>query len=428
MKKNRLLMLALGALAVGALVSCGGGTDDGGGGDGGNTDVPTQEGSYTFTFKMSDDSAAQESYASVYLTGNFNNFATGYDAVEMQQLEGDTSVWYAFVDASLVEADTTYGYQLVIGYNESANMADASSGLQWDDTRKTDEALALAGGTDNLIYTLTEGSYVIDLGTHKFSHTLPAPADPLKNYTLKFTFTKSVPTWGQPLIFGSINGWVTPSSDKTDKENEEIINAAKLTTADPDRKVRTITYDEIYANSYQYKLLVEYTTATTSITWNAVDETQENKTLLIYQTDGDNYTLDLGTVTMDFATKLPDPESVVDIDFVLVNSGTGELGEGVVPAICGDFTSWAYTEMTKQEDGSYILADYTVSIASHQLGIVNFAEGGTSWVGKIAAEEGNLQFTATATMTTVTISGDFSKLGIEASVGTVAVTDPGVAA
>ena len=50
-------------------------------------------------------------------------------------------------------------------------------------------------------------------------------------------------------------------------------------------------------------------------------------------------------------------------------------------------------------------------------------EGGTDWVGKFfdLATGANLKATLTPTSKTVTITGDYSKLGVEASQGTVVV-------
>lgn len=406
MKNNRFLVLALAALSVGALASCGKQPTK-------NTDVPVEEGKVTFFFTDSENSVELDSYSSYFLTGGFIGFATGLDALEMTKLE-DTNVYYVITDAPDTTLNQGNEYQILRGYNASSNMATAKQGLQWVDAYKSDEELtfeALANPT----FTYTAGDNKIDLGTHTFSTKVSAPAAPLNNYTLRFTFTTSVPTYGQPMIFGSFSGWRTPSDSNTDEVNKEIINDAKLTTVDPERKVWTKTFETMYADTYEYKLLVEYTTAETSITWNNVDGNDQNLPFTVMQIDGDNYTLDVVTdATMDFDAKLPDPSKTAKIKFILANSGTAGFAEGVAPGICGNFTSWTYTALNS--DGDFYSLELTVVVGDFQCGIINMNEGGTSWVNAIKGlDGGNISFTTTLDTKTVTITADYSKLGVEPS-------------
>lgn len=407
MKNNRFLVLALAALSVGALASCGKQPTK-------NTDVPVEEGKVTFFFTDSENSVELDSYSSYFLTGGWINFATGLDALEMTKLE-DTNVYYVITDAPDTTLTQGNEYQIVRGYNASSTMATAKQGLQWVDAYKSDEELNFAA-LKNPTFTYTAGDNKIDLGTHTFSTKVSAPAAPLNNYTLRFTFTTSVPTYGQPMIFGSFSGWKTPSDSKTDEENKQIINDAKLTTVDPDRKVWTKTFETMYADTYEYKLLVEYTTAETSITWNNVDGNDENLSFNVMQIDGDNYTLDvMSDATMDFDAKLPDPSKTAKIKFILANSGKAGFAEGVAPGICGNFTSWTYTALNC--DGDFYSLELTVVVGDFQCGIINMNEGGTSWVNAIKGLDGtsNISFTTTLETKTVTITADYSKLGVEPS-------------
>lgn len=407
MKNNRFLVLALAALSVGALASCGKQPTK-------NTDVPVEEGKVTFFFTDSENSVELDSYSSYFLTGGFIGFATGLDALEMTKLE-DTNVYYVITDAPDTTLTQGNEYQIVRGYNASSTMATAKQGLQWVDAYKSDEELTFTA-LENPTFTYTAGDNKIDLGTHTFSTKVSAPAASLNNYTLRFTFTTSVPTYGQPMIFGSFSGWKTPSDSKTDEENKQIINDAKLTTVDPDRKVWTKTFETMYADTYEYKLLVEYTTAETSITWNNVDGNDQNLSFNVMQIDGDNYTLDvMSDATMDFDAKLPDPSKTAKIKFILANSGKAGFAEGVAPGICGNFTSWTYTALNS--DGDFYSLELTVVVGDFQCGIINMNEGGTSWVNAIKGLDGtsNISFTTTLETKTVTITADYSKLGVEPS-------------
>lgn len=406
MKNNRFLVLALAALSVGALASCGKQPTK-------NTNVPVEEGKVTFFFTDSENSVELDSYSSYFLTGGFIGFATGLDALEMTKLE-DTNVYYVITDAPDITLNQGNEYQILRGYNASSTMATAKQGLQWVDAYKSDEELTFEA-LANPSFTYTAGDNTIDLGTHTFSTKVSAPAAPLNNYTLRFTFTTSVPTYGQPMIFGSFSGWRTPSDSNTDEVNKQIINDAKLTTVDPERKVWTKTFETMYADSYEYKLLVEYTTAETSITWNNVDGNDQNLPFTVMQIDGDNYTLDVVTdATMDFDAKLPDPSRTAKIKFILANSGAAGFAEGVAPGICGNFTSWTYTALNS--DGDFYSLELTVVVGDFQCGIINMNEGGTSWVNAIKGLDGNnITFTTTLETKTVTITADYSKLGVEPS-------------
>lgn len=408
MKKNRLLFVALAALTVGALASCQPKIEDV---PPVNTDVPTEEGKVTFYFTDAEGSVALDRYASYWLTGGFNGFATGTTALEMTKMEGDSRVYYVITDAPDTTKTQGFEYQIVKGYNASSSMPADKQGLAWNNNYKSDEELALEA-MENPVFEFTAGDKTIDLGTHTFSTSVLAPASPLTNYTLKFTFTESVPTWSVPIIMGSMNGWKTPSEDNTEEENKAIVKAGTLKTTDEARKVWTITYASIYAGSYEYKLLVEYTTAVSSVTWNVVDQTKENTPLNIMQADGDNYELDLGEVSMDFGVKMPDPSKAYDYVFIFENATDGgALVEGVEPGICGDFTSWKYTAMTKVGE-HYELAIRTV-YGTKGFGIINMKEGGTNWVGCIvdSATDNNISAVLEEKNQTITVVAKYSELG-----------------
>ncbi len=421
--KKRLLSLGLLALTMGVLASCGG-KEPTPPEPGPSTPavVPTEDGKVTFFFEENEGTVALKEYESYWLTGGFNEFATGTNALELVNLK-DTKIYYVITDAPDTSKKQGNEYQIVKGYNAASKMAASKQGLQWVDNYKSNEELEFEA-LKNPTFEFTAGQKTIDLGKHTFSTTVTTPAEPLKNYTLSVTFKEAVPEWGQVLIFGSMNGWQTPGDSKTEEENIKLVEEAKLTPS-ADRKTWKVTYDSLYADKYECKILVEYATSISSVTWNTIEETQENYQFIVMQVDGDNYELPLFTdATMDFATKLPDPNEVYDLTVEFRNSTENPLKEGVVPALCGNFTNWKYTQMEHIADGDYYTLKVTTTVAAVEFGVVNNNEGGTSWVGAITGEGGqNFKHTVTELKATkLVVSADFSLLGgAEKSAGTLEV-------
>lgn len=406
MRKSFLLVAA--ALALG-LVACGETQPT----EKGNVEVPVAEGKVTFHFQLGEGSIEFKEYESIWLVGGgINGWKTGYDAYEMKNLEG-TKTYYAQVEGLDVSASQGYDYSLVIGYNTAANMPAGSSGLQWVDGRKSDECEAAKGadGLQNLLFTYEEGQTTVDLGTHTFTKSLPAPTAPLKNYTFEVNFKEAVPEYGKVLIFGSYPGcgWTTPGGDKTDDENIAIINGAEM-TASNGRKTFRKTFESMVAGDYECKILVEYTTATTSISWNAVDQTKDNYHFSITVADGDNYTLDILGEEATFA--LADPNATLAVSIEVINIGGALTAAGM--GIGGDFNGWTINGnmCEKVTDDKFVYNAGSLTGGDHEFCVMAL----DSWADKVCnADDSNLKVSLDASKDScrVVVSCDFAKLGVE---------------
>lgn len=373
-------------------------------------DVPTEEGKCTFYFTMADASVEMQSFGSIYLTGGAFGWKTGYEALELQKL-GETKVYYVQIanDAFDTTADQGMEYNLVMGYNHSANMPDASSGLQWVDGRKSDECAA-PGGLNNLSFAYTAGDLKVDLGTHTFSNQLPQPAEPLKNYKFVVEFEKAVPEYGSVLIFGSFDGWKTPSG-----ETAAQCAADHLMTPNEDRTVWTFNNATLVAGNYVCKILVEYNknVETGAIAWNAVAETPENYAFSVNQADGDGYALDILGAPAHF--ELADPNVTLPLEIVVTNIG-GDLDAAVEGlGIGASFNGWTITgNMCTLEGDNYVYRHAGVN------GIIEFAVMSKSdWSDQAHFADGNIKVavdTAAGYAIRVTVKCDFSKFGSEVQV------------
>lgn len=413
MKKSLMLATALLALTLGA---CGGTTDPGT--DPGTdptpaVDVPIADGKTTFYFTMAEASVELPSYGSIYMTGGAVGWKTGYDAKEFTKLEG-TSIYYVQIaDADLnYAADQGYEYQLVVGYNSTANMPTASSGLQWVDARKSVECAA-PGGLSNLSFEVKDGEKAINLGTHTWSTALPKPAEPLKNYKFIVEFEEAVPEYGVVMMFGSFNGWKTPEGgDDKKASDKERCDAAKL-TPNEDRTIWTMTFAQMVAGDYQCKILVEYADyveANSNVQWNAVDQTKENYDFTVTQADGDGYALDILGEKATY--KLPDPNATLGkVQIIVENSAdSGELAALYIGSV---LNNWTPTAMTKVDD--HFVADYADVTAGEKGFKLLPTEG---WDNGIGMNGDNIVVeleVGTHVSATITVSLDFSdaRIGVE---------------
>ena len=376
-------------------------------------DIPTAEGKVSFYFELGAGSVTFKEYESIWLVGGgINNWKTNYEAYEMQNLAG-TNYYYSQVSGLDVTASQGFDYSLVIGYNKKANMPDGSSGLVWVDGRKSNECEAAKGddGLQNLKFEWAEGQNVVSLGTHTFAKSLPTPTEPLKNYTFKVEFATPVPEYGKVLIFGSFPGcgWNTPnSSSKTAEENKAIIDNATM-TPNADRTVFTKTYASMVAGDYDCKILVEYTTAETEISWNAVDQTKDNYNFSITIADGDNYTLDILGEKATFL--LADPNESYELTIEVYNIGGEMTAAGI--GIAGNFNGWSINNNMCTLDGDkYVYTCDSVNGAVVEFGVM----ANSDWSDKcVRADGGNItvEVPAGTVSVLVQVTCDWSLFGVE---------------
>ena len=402
MKKSLKLLSGILFVAIG-LTGCKGNEPTQGG------DIPVGDDCTTFYFTLAEGSVDFKEYETVYLTGGFYGWVTGYDAIALELLEG-TTTYYAVVTNDTLDFTASQGteYNLVLGYNETAQMPAASSGLQWVDGRKSEECAA-PGGLDNLSFEYTEGQQTIDLGTHTFSKSLSAPTAPLQNYGLKVTFAEAVPEYAKVLVFGSFNGWKTPGDDE--EVARQYIQDATM-TPNTERTEFTLTLSQVIAGDYECIFCVEYVTAETSISWNKVDQTQNNYAFTITVADGDNYVLDVLGENATYT--LADPTQSVALTLKVVNTNTSAEGGLTAETIyvCGAFNSWTHEELTKVTDDEWQYTNEAVNTLN--FGVMSK----TDWSDKVHIGGNNLcndtQLDLTKDTVTVTVKCDFAKLGVEA--------------
>jgi len=397
-------MVAIAALTAGALASCGGNeTPDEP--DIPSTDVPTEAGKVTFYFESASTSVKLESYASYWLTGGFINFATGSDALEMIKL-GDTNTYYVITDAPDTTLSQGNEYQIVQGYNTSSNMAATKIGLQWTDAYKSDEELAYEA-MKNPIFTYAGTEQTINLGTHTFSTAVKAPAAPLTNYSV-YVSTEALPSYVHVFLPGNWNNW----------GNTEGLSI-EMTAANAERTLWKYNFESIYADTYEYAVALSNTT-TVDWSFKCLEAAAGNMKYTIYETDGSNFDDPSFATAVTFDAIPGDPNLPFAYKFIFKNSGTAALQPDVIPAICGGFTGWIYTAMTLT-DGVWVL-DLPAAAGATEFGIVNMNDTTGNWVGKIVSEDGsNLKVTLPTKEATITITGDYSKLGKEVSAGVVTV-------
>lgn len=393
MKKSLLIIAAMTTLG---LVACGEKTPE----------VPVEEGKVTFYLELGADYGVTSlnEWESIFVTGGFNGFATGYNAFEFQQL-GETTTYYAQVSLDAVDFTANQGteYQLLLGYNQSAGLGEKDSGLQWIDTRKSYECNeGVGGGLGNPTFEYTEGAQTINLGTHNFKANLEK-VEPIQNVTLSLELTEALPEYGQILIFGSFNGWQTPGEGK---DNAKLINDAKM-TPDADRKVFTYHLAEVLPGDYECCFCCEYTTVTDSITWNKVGGDAN----IPFSITGANAgkTVDVIGEPQDFNLVDPDAKRL-PLTIEVVNEGGALTAEKLL--VCGNFTNWTHVDMTKEDENKWTYTFADGVNAAPEFGVMSKDD----WSDKVSAGGANITvetLDTTKSAIKFTITCDFSKFGSE---------------
>jgi hypothetical protein len=424
MKKNRFaLMGVLVALTTGLLLaSCGESTEStsqsssSSGGE--DVVVPVVEGKVSFAFHLASTSVEFKSYNSIFLTGSMTekvvddawktDWATGLDAIEMVNIEG-TDVYYGQYawDAAAYEGTQAKQYQLVAGYNESAEVAANLKGLQWVDSYKSAECAAYAYPLNpewvedatqaNVVWlnTTTNGS------THTFNAQPPAPKI-LHNYKIIFEFEDEIPDYvGGVYMTGTFNSW------------SEDLAVTKLTQVEGNKKQFFKVFDEILADTIEFQIVVEYPEAT-KITWS-YKVAENNMTYSVLAADGDNFVSDPQLLGVSFADLIPDPDAAVDFVFTLTNTG-GALAETVTTLyINGSFLGWTAAALTKVSADEFTFTK-TMAPQAIEFGFMS----NTDWSDKAVAEGGgNLMLTLVADKLAIGVTADFSKFGVSAQTAVV---------
>ncbi len=404
MKKSLLKMSAL-LLSVGAmagLVACNNsdkptssaGTNTPAGGD---ITLEVGENQTAYVMKLSDSSVALESFNSIFLTGDMlspegkDEWATGLNAIEMKAgiLDGYL-VGYSDKYVPGEHGTQKYNYQLVVGYNSTANIADEKKGLVWNDSYKSEECKSFGGesglGNPDFKATFDAEKRIADLGTHTFTSQPSAPSAPLKNFKVSVTFAESVPTYAVPHFLGAYNGWSTTYT-------AELEAATRMTVVEnTDRKTWELNLGDTYAADYEYTISVDYTIEAkkdqTNFSWKKPAQLQSNGKYTVAQIMGDDYTMNLtdgDPLAFDFAAELPDPTQTANLKIVATTAGEAVKADAKL-YVCGSFTGWSPKEMTASDDRKTFTLELTgVTAGNLEFGI---NDGTSDWKHNVKAEGG----------------------------------------
>jgi len=407
--KKSLLTVATLFLAIG-LVACDGDNNSGSTststpkGDDINLEVPADKTAYVM--KVGEGSVELSSYNSIFLTGDMavvdekGTWAQGLAAIEMKSgvLDGYL-VGYSDKYEPEEGAAQANQYQVVVGYNSTAQTADSRKGLVWNNAYKSEECLSAGGesGLGNPTFTYDAEKRIADLGTHVFKSQPAAPQPALKNLTLKVSFAESVPEYAVPHLLGSYNGWNTNYS-------AELEEATRMAVVEgTERKDWTLNIGDAYADSYEWTMSMDYTLEAmpdqTNFSWKKPDQLAEgNLPYTVIQIMGDDHELDLtegDPLTFDFATNLPDPSQKAGLKIVVTTEGEA-VAEGLTLCVTGSFTGWAAQDMTASEDRKTFTLELTeITAGKLEFGIT--LKGETNWAHSVVAAEGaniTQQFTA----------------------------------
>lgn len=475
MINKKLLAIAMGALAMG-LASCGGNSseptvdssaepvvsetepDEGG------AVCPVVEGKTAVYFKVAEGSAALPSWASYYATGCWNGWATGAATeangiVEFQQL-GDSNIYYGYMptfDDATYSADR--GFQLAVGYNASAGLSAASSGMNW--TYKSASCASWPGEehpkfeapVNNEIFLRAHWKDESVEAAHKFESVPPEPIV-LKNYSLQFKVSEALKekltgeySYRSLAVKGSFNDWGTTIlsyDEKNDVYSVSLGDVIANTTGE--MCVSVVNQTGILEDKYNLTKSAEADSkAEGGVRANSVGEDGifhlGNLVYSPLKFDGNDHvaywgTLDIpakqnGSVDKDnVAYVFPGvPEAVKgSFDIVLANSGEGALPEGTVPHYAGMFNGWKHEAFSLGEDGVY---HYTVTPTEKAPVYYNVGYEMKVTMGDWdhpQVDDGTganiVVRLASAMSVPVTVSFDFSKLGVEKTGATVKYGNP----
>lgn len=319
--------------------SQGSGSQGSGSQGGGDVVIPTEEGKVTFYFELASSSVALPSWAGFFLTGAFSSWATAVaDVVELTKLEGSDNVYYGMW--ATADAIRDGSYQLTVGYKADAGAP--SSGVDW--TFKSVECAAYEFGS-NPEFEVVDGK--ANLGTHTWEAMPSNPADAaISNLTLSVPFTAAVPEYIDIYLVGSAPFSWSMGADET-----------KMTPS-ADRKTWTMVIDTIIGNTYEIKVMANYTGETG---WDHTildDGATGNYALGVLKTWGNNYTCNLAedawlpnnVFDIDWATFMPELGAKHAVSLKVVFDAAITL-EKVY--LIGNFTDWAEQELATTDNLTY---------------------------------------------------------------------------
>ena len=308
---------------------------------GGDVVIPTEDGKVTFYFELASSSVALPSWAGFFLTGAFSGWETAVaDVVELTKLEGSDNVYYGMW--ATADAITDGSYQLTVGYKADAGAP--SSGVDW--TFKSVECAAYEFGS-NPEFEVVDGK--ANLGTHTWEAMPSNPADAaISNLTLSVPFTAAVPEYVDIYLVGG-----APFSWAMD-------DACKMTPS-ADRKTWTMTIATIIGNTYEIKVMANYTG---EHGWDHTildNGSGGNYSLGVLKTWGNNYTCNLAednwqennVFDIDWATFMPELGEKHNVTLKVVFDAA--ITQDAIK-VAGNFNDWTAAAMTTTDNLTYTYA------------------------------------------------------------------------
>lgn len=295
------------------------GSSQGGGGE--DAGISATEGKITFYFTLGSTSVEVPSYCDIYLTGGFYGQSTWptaiADVVTMSKLAGSDNIYVGLLDEAqyVATADKANEFQLTMGYNASSGAP--ATGVNWN--YKSSECKAAGGdaGLDNLSFEVVEG--VANLGTHTWEEMPPDPAaSAIHNLTIEAKFSAAVPEYVDLYLVGDHLAWTFDASTKL--------------TPNADRTSFTQTIDTILGNTYGVKLMAQYAGEATDWNHAVLSDGDNNYSMMVKKTWGDNHTLDLAaqayenyyldteTFVIDWAVFMPELGDEVSVGVKLTSA------------------------------------------------------------------------------------------------------------
>ena len=312
--------------------------------------LPIEAGKITFYFTMADNELAKAipDYCSIYLTGYFLNNSNwpveAADVVTLTKLSANSNIYYGQWEGDYVSIRDN-GYQLTLGY--AVDSGAPSTGVNW--SYKSIECQEAAGvsGIDNPKFVLSSDGKTADLGTHHWEE-VPPKIVLAQNVTLSITLQNAAPSWVTLYAPGNYrNNWAC--------------NASDAMTPSADRRTWTINIQSAAVNTYEMKIIAEYTQDTrsdgNSWHWNNIilcaADGSGNFSLKILRSYTNN-TINLNEVAeegeihtdCDFATNLPDPTIVSVANFRVILGAVLDTTVNPKWYIIGSFTGWKAVELS----------------------------------------------------------------------------------
>ena len=357
------------------------------------------------------------SFVSPYITGSFVAWGTAGDSVKLNAVEGAAGYYAAVIDwtydpSAYTGTEEPLGYSIVLGYNESANLAADKTGLLWVDSYKSWECAQMPYPT-NKTFEYKAGDKSIDLGTHHFTDVPAAPVV-LHDYKYAWKFEQAIPSYVDIYMVGAFNGWDATFNPKY-----------KLTRNDDGTWVGTLG-DVIKNSVVEYKLVATNSKLSQDPNnfWSFVSNTIGDDTganAVLTPLADDDYTDP--TLTLEFA-KLPGDPSVQEVKLtvnITISDYNSAATDYAKVQFNGSVNGWKAIDPTTVADKTLTYVFDSVAPGSYEFGLKVANDTGVQ-VKWVAGTDGkNVPITVNETDTTVNFTATIGDIAAEGNSNTIAL-------